>query len=145
MFPRPAVLFVEHRLVLPVVPLDDPNLLVTEGRNPADDLVVGSPSLEVVDEVQDGNTASRKLRAAAAINDLDWHVHGLSLPHCGRITAFYHVGAEQRSPAHRIPATSHSRTVVSALPEASMRPSGENGRRSPHVHGMVLGAARAGE
>jgi hypothetical protein len=42
-----ALIHVELVLVLPVVALDDPDLLVTQTRDPADDLILGAPVLEV--------------------------------------------------------------------------------------------------
>src|SRR5262245_17846729 len=62
-------------LVLPVVALDDLDLLVTQTGDPADDLVVGAPRLEVRNQVMNCNPAGGELEPSATINQSDLFLH----------------------------------------------------------------------
>src|SRR5205085_9570782 len=84
--PRLSILFVELFLVLPVILFDERDLLTGEGWNPADDLVVSSPFLEIGNEVQHGDPAGGKLRSPAIVNDLNrLGIHAFALPRRGQI------------------------------------------------------------
>jgi hypothetical protein len=77
-----ALILVELILVLPVVALDDPNLLVSQTRDPADDLVVGAPVLEVRNQVVNRNAAGGELEPSATIDESDLFLHTVSLRAC---------------------------------------------------------------
>jgi hypothetical protein len=66
-----ALILVELILVLPVVALNDPNLLVGQTRDPAYDLVVGAPVLEVRNQVVNRNPAGGELEPSATIDERD--------------------------------------------------------------------------
>ena len=75
-----ALILVELILVLPIVALHDPNLLVSQTRDPADDLVVGAPVLEVRNQVVNRNPAGGELEPSATIDESDLFLHMVSLP-----------------------------------------------------------------
>jgi hypothetical protein len=62
-------------LVLPIVALDDRDLFVSQTGDPADDLVVGAPRLEVRNQVMNGDPAGRELDPSATINQSDLFLH----------------------------------------------------------------------
>src|SRR5689334_17530444 len=62
-------------LVLSVVALDDRDLLVSQTGNPADDLIVGAPRLEVRNQVMNRNPAGGELEPSATINQSDLFLH----------------------------------------------------------------------
>src|SRR5262249_19838636 len=73
-----ALIVVELVLVLPVVALDDPDLLVTQTRDPANDLIFGAPVLEVRNQVVNRNPAGGELNPSATINQSDLFLHRVS-------------------------------------------------------------------
>ena len=75
-----ALVLVKLVLVLPVVSLDDLDLLVGQTGEPADDLVVGAPVLEVRDQVVNRDPAGGELEPSATIYKCDLFLHAVSLP-----------------------------------------------------------------
>src|SRR5277367_1604890 len=55
--PNAAVLFVQLRLMFPVIAFNDGNFLGGKGGYPANDVVMAAPSLEVGNQILDGNAA----------------------------------------------------------------------------------------
>ena len=74
-----ALILVELILVLPAVALDDPNLLVSQTRDPADDLVVGEPVLEVRNQVVNRNPADGELEPSATIDQSNLVLYAVAL------------------------------------------------------------------
>jgi hypothetical protein len=77
-----AFVLIQFVLVLPVVALDDRDLLVGQTREPASDLIVGAPVLEVRNEVVDSNPAGGELEPSATIAQSDLLLHRVSLRAC---------------------------------------------------------------
>jgi hypothetical protein len=77
-----ALVLVKLVLVLPVVPLDDRDLLVSQTGEPAEDLVVGAPGLEVRNQVVNRDPAGGELEASATIDKRDLLLHDISLRAC---------------------------------------------------------------
>src|SRR5262245_23659402 len=71
-------------LVLPVVTLDDRDLLVSQTGDPADDLVEGAPRLQIRNQVMNGDPAGGELEPSATIDQSDLFLHGSSLRACVR-------------------------------------------------------------
>src|SRR5437870_3636388 len=70
-----AFVLIKFVLVLPVVALDDPDLLVSQTRDPADDLVVGTPFLEVRNQVMNRDSAGGELEPSTTIDESDLFLH----------------------------------------------------------------------
>ena len=70
-----ALVVIELVLVLVVVALDDLDLIATETGEPADDLIVRAPFLEVRNQVVDRDPAGGKLKPSATINKTDFLLH----------------------------------------------------------------------
>ena len=81
---RPDATFVLIKFVLvqPVVALDDLDLLVSQTRNPADDLILGAPVLVVRNQVVNRNPAGGELHPSATIDQSDLFLHTGSLLAC---------------------------------------------------------------
>ena len=77
-----ALVLVKLVLVLPVVALDDPDLLVSQTGDPADDLVVGAAVLEVRNQVVNRDPAVGELEPSATIDKRDLFLHTISLRAC---------------------------------------------------------------
>ena len=67
-------------LVLPVVVLDDRDLVVSQAGDPVDDFVVGAPALKVRDQVVNRNPAGGELKPSAAIDQRDLFLHKIPPP-----------------------------------------------------------------
>jgi hypothetical protein len=74
-----ALVLVKFVLVLPVVVLDDPDLLVSQTGEPAHDLLVGATLLEVRNQVVNRDPAGRELEPSATINKCDLFLHPVPL------------------------------------------------------------------
>src|SRR5947209_3848597 len=70
-----AFVLIKFALVLPVVALNDPDLLVSQTWDPADDLVVGTPFLEVRNQVMNRDPAGGELEPSATIDESDLFLH----------------------------------------------------------------------
>src|SRR5208337_2066141 len=77
-----ALILVELVPVLPVVALDDRDLLVGQTRKPADDLIVGAPVLEVRHQGVDCNPAVRELEPSPTIDQSELFLHSVSARAC---------------------------------------------------------------
>src|SRR5208337_3020871 len=77
-----ALVLVKLVLVLPVVSLDDLDLLVGQTGEPADDLVVGAPVLEVRNQVVNRDPVGGELEPSATIDKCDLFLHTIPLRAC---------------------------------------------------------------
>src|SRR5947209_6343282 len=75
-----AILLQQFLLVFLEIGFDDGNLFARERRHPAQDLVVGSATLKIRDQILHGDPARRELRPPAAVHDLDFVLHHRPLP-----------------------------------------------------------------
>jgi len=75
-----AFVLVKLGLMLAIVAVDDPDLLVGQAREPADDLVVGAAFLEVGDEIVDRDPAGGELEPATTIDQCDVFLHDQAPP-----------------------------------------------------------------
>jgi len=66
-----AFVLVKLVLVLLVIALDDRDLVVGQSGEPADDLVVGAPFLDVRHQVVHGDPAGGELKSSATIGERD--------------------------------------------------------------------------
>jgi hypothetical protein len=74
-----VLVVVQLVLMLPVVALDDPDLLVSQTGEPADDLLVGATFLEVGNQVVNRDPAGGELEPSATIDQCDVFVHPVPL------------------------------------------------------------------
>jgi hypothetical protein len=63
-----ALVLIKFVLVLPVVARDDADFIATQTRDPADDLIVGAPVLEVWNQVVNRNPAAGELEPSATVD-----------------------------------------------------------------------------
>jgi hypothetical protein len=75
-----AFVLVKLVLVFPVIALDDLDLLVSQTGEPADDLVVGAPLLEIRNQIVDRNPAGGELEPSATIDKCDLFLHAIPPP-----------------------------------------------------------------
>jgi hypothetical protein len=74
-----AFILIQLVLVLPVIALDDRDLLVSQTGNPADDPVVRAPVLKVWNQVVNRNPAGGELEPSAPIDQNDLVLHTVAL------------------------------------------------------------------
>ncbi len=80
--PDTPFILIKLVLVLPVVALDDPDLLVSQTGDPADNLVVGAPVLKVRNQVVNRDPACGELEPSSTIDKSDYFLHTLPLRAC---------------------------------------------------------------
>jgi hypothetical protein len=78
--PDTAFVLVKLVCVLPVLALDDPDLLVSQNGEPADDLVVGAPVLEVPNKVVNRDPTGGELEPSATIDKSDLFLQTIPPP-----------------------------------------------------------------